>query len=139
MKLQTLSEESIFNVARRIPSPEARDAYLAQVCGCDQTLRERVVALLDANADGTRFLESPPSALAANLAVNGTQSLAEGRGSVIGPYKLLEQIGEGGMGVVFMAEQTRPVLRRVALKIIRAGMDTREVVARFEAERQGGR
>ncbi len=94
------------------------------------------MALLDANADGTRFLESPPSALAANLGVNGTQSLAEGRGSVIGPYKLLEQIGEGGMGVVFMAEQTRPVQRRVALKIIKAGMDTRQVVARFEAERQ---
>ena len=62
--------------------------------------------------------------------------LAEGPGTAIGPYKLLEPIGEGGMGVVFMAEQTRPVRRRVALKVIKPGMDTSQVVARFEAERQ---
>ena len=60
----------------------------------------------------------------------------EGPGTVIGPYKLLEQIGEGGMGVVYMAEQTKPVRRKVALKIIKPGMDTRQVIARFEAERQ---
>ena len=137
MNQQSLSEESIFGVARRIASLDARNAYLAQVCGGDQVLHARVVALLEASPEGTRFLESPPSALVANPRVNGAQPLTEeGRGSVIGPYKLLEQIGEGGMGVVFMAEQTRPVQRRVALKIIKAGMDTREVVARFEAERQ---
>src|SRR5262249_57232957 len=61
---------------------------------------------------------------------------AEGPGTVIGPYKLLEAIGEGGMGTVFMAEQTLPVRRRVALKVIKPGMDTKQVIARFEAERQ---
>src|SRR5262249_30530094 len=64
------------------------------------------------------------------------ESLREGPGAVIGPYKLLEQIGEGGFGVVYMAEQTQPVRRRVALKVLKPGMDTRQVVARFEAERQ---
>ena len=88
------------------------------------------------NVEGTRVLEHPPAPPAAPPGAFGVQPLVEGRGSVIGPYKLIEQIGEGGMGVVFMAEQTKPVQRRVALKIIKAGMDTREVVARFEVERQ---
>src|SRR5262249_41265982 len=74
-------------------------------------------------------------AAAPTITVN-SRPLAEGPGTVIGPYKLLEQIGEGGMGVVYMAEQTKPVRRKVALKIIKPGMDTRQGIARFEAERQ---
>src|SRR5262249_22302256 len=78
------------------------------------------------------FLESPPSSLDVTTAQPNSESL----GAVIGPYKLLEQIGEGGMGVVYMADQQSPVRRRVALKIVKLGMDTRQVIARFEAERQ---
>src|SRR4029077_13667158 len=73
---------------------------------------------------------------AGTLGTKIDQPIAERPGSVIGPYKLLEQIGEGGFGVVFMAEQAYPVRRRVALKVLKLGMDTRQVVARFEAERQ---
>src|SRR5207302_7058942 len=71
-----------------------------------------------------------------SAAATDVPTLAEGAGTVIGPYKLLEQIGEGGFGVVFMAEQLRPVCRKVALKVLKPGMDTRQVIARFEAERQ---
>src|SRR5207253_5004338 len=78
------------------------------------------------------FLESPAAAPAATL----DEPIREGTGTVIGPYKLLQQIGEGGMGTVFMAEQQQPVRRKVALKVIKEGMDTRQVIARFEAERQ---
>ena len=136
MEQQSLSEEAIFCVARVIESPDVRDEYLAQVCGSNPTLRERVAALLIAYSDADSFLESPPSAIAVNMGVTTGQSVAEHPGSQIGPYKLLEQIGEGGMGVVYMAEQQAPVRRRVALKIIKPGMDSRQVIARFEAERQ---
>src|SRR5205085_4326798 len=78
------------------------------------------------------FLDDPAPELAATV----DQAPAEGPGSVVGPYRLMEEIGEGGMGVVYVAEQTHPVRRRVALKLIKPGMDTREVVARFEVERQ---
>src|SRR5207245_7577937 len=72
----------------------------------------------------------------AHLPVTVNQPISDGPGTVIGPYKLLEQIGEGGFGVVFMAEQLQPIRRKVALKVLKPGMDTRQVVARFEAERQ---
>ncbi len=132
MEPRSISEESIFGIARKIDSPDARDAYLAQVCGNDQALRERVASLLSAHADAASFLESP----APEFDATSAQSIAEKPGTAIGPYKLLEQIGEGGMGVVYMADQQTPVRRRVALKIIKPGMDTRQVIARFEAERQ---
>ena len=124
--------KAIFNVARQIDSPEARDDYLQQVCGEDKALLNRVTALLQAYEGAPSFLESPPGGLSPTI----DQPLTEGPGTVIGPYKLLQKIGEGGFGVVYMADQLKPVKRRVALKIVKPGMDTRQVIARFEAERQ---
>jgi serine/threonine protein kinase/tetratricopeptide (TPR) repeat protein len=130
-----LDEEGIFQVARRIQDAEARGAYLEQVCGQDRGLRDRLDALLLAYDQERSFLDEPPAGPGAEPTAE-VPPLDEGPGTVIGPYKLLEAIGEGGMGIVYMAEQTRPVRRKVALKIIKPGMDTRQVVARFEAERQ---
>ncbi len=137
-----LSEEAIFHVARRIGSPEDRRRYLEQRCGDDAALRERVEALLRVHDESTgNFLgplAGPPAAAPAGPTIDQTPPLplAERPGSRIGPYKLLQEIGEGGMGTVFMAEQDKPVRRRVALKVIKPGMDSAQVVARFEAERQ---
>ncbi|MHB9080184.1 MAG: protein kinase domain-containing protein [Pirellulaceae bacterium] len=134
-----LTEEDIFQVARRIEFIEARAAYLEQVCGDDAALREQVESLLGAYDDSRSFLEASPGAvMAADLAATSTinQLVAEPVSAQVGPYRLLQQIGEGGMGVVYMAEQTQPVQRRIALKIIKPGMDSRQVIARFEAERQ---
>ena len=113
-----LSEEDIFQVARHIEITDARTAYLEQVCGDDATLREEVEALLAAHDDSPSFLESPHSALAVSTPTID-QPLTEAPGTQIGPYKLLQQIGEGGFGEVYMAEQTKPVRRKVALKIIK--------------------
>ena len=99
----------------------------------DPELRAKVAALLDVYANAGSFLESPPPEVRPTLDV---PPIREAPGSIIGRYKLLQQIGEGGFGVVFMAEQQEPVRRQVALKIIKPGMDTKEVIARFEAERQ---
>ena len=122
---------TIMGEAIEIASPAEREAYLDHVCGGDAVLRRRVDQLLDDHARAGDFLEQP--ATMAGLIVPPSR---EGPGAVIGPYKLLEQIGEGGFGVVFMAEQAQPVRRKVALKVIKPGMDTRQVIARFEAERQ---
>jgi serine/threonine protein kinase/WD40 repeat protein len=121
--------QQILAEAVAISSPAERAAYVAQACGADAELRQEVERLLKAHELAGDFLEQP--VIQPEAAIVG-----EGPGSVIGRYKLLEQIGEGGLGRVFMAEQTEPVRRTVALKIIKAGMDTREVIARFEAERQ---
>src|SRR5262245_42375470 len=129
------TEEEIFQAARRIDSAEDRRAYLDQRCRGNTTLRKQVEALLAAHKASDDFLESPASEIAAEIPTRN-QAIAESPGTVIGPYKLLQQIGEGGMGVVFMAEQAEPIHRTVALKIIKPGMDTRQVIARFEAERQ---
>ncbi len=136
MDAKKLDDQAIFEVARKIGSPEARQAYLTQICGEDRATVERIEALLQAHEDSPSFLETPHSAIVAIASPTIDQPLAEKPGTQIGPYKLLQQIGEGGMGVVYMAEQTEPVKRRVALKIIKPGMDTRQVIARFEAERQ---
>ncbi len=130
---EILDEKAIFNVARKIDSEEARAEYLHQVCGADGNLFERVDTLLRAYEEQASFLESPA---ADSFSPTIDQPPLEEPGTQIGPYKLLQQIGEGGMGVVYMAEQSEPVERRVALKIIKPGMDTRQVIARFEAERQ---
>ncbi len=110
--------------------PEERAAFLAGACGQDFALLARVRALLHAHEAGEGSLPEKPRG------APSPGQLAEKPGDRIGHYKLLEQIGEGGFGVVYMAEQEEPVRRRVALKIIKLGMDTRRVVARFEAERQ---
>jgi serine/threonine-protein kinase len=135
MNLIHLDEEAIFQVARKIEVREARSAYLDQVCGGNPGLRDRLEALLQVYEQEKSFLESPPLDPDGSPTVD-LPPLAEGPGTVIGPYKLREQIGEGGMGVVYVAEQTQPVRRKVALKIIKPGMDTKQVIARFEAERQ---
>jgi tetratricopeptide (TPR) repeat protein/serine/threonine protein kinase len=125
-------EETLFHLALEQPAAE-RAAFLAKMCGDDHALRQRVEALLQAHDNPGDFLAQP--AVPQEQTVDEPR-LAEKAGSRIGPYKLLQQIGEGGMGVVFMAEQTEPVRRRVALKVIKPGMDTRQVMARLEAERQ---
>src|SRR5262245_31071303 len=125
--------EDIFIEAVAMADASDRAAYLDQACGGDAALRERVDALLAAHDSAASFLQLPDESTATTVAF---VRLAEGPGSKIGRYKLLEEIGEGGFGVVFMAEQEEPVRRRVALKIIKPGMDTRQVIARFEAERQ---
>ena len=127
------SVDSIFLAALEKSSPEDRAAYLDVACGEDTELRRRVERLLAAHPKVVSFLESPPPGLTATLDMS---PIAEQPGQTIGRYKLREQIGEGGMGVVYMAEQREPVRRKVALKIIKAGMDTQEIIARFEAERQ---
>jgi tetratricopeptide (TPR) repeat protein len=124
--------ESLFTRALALESPADRARYLDQACGADQQLRAQVEELLAAYPKVEQFLESPACAPAATV----DEPVRERPGTVIGPYKLLEQIGEGGFGVVFMAEQQQPVRRKVALKVLKPGMDTRQVVARFEAERQ---
>ncbi|HSY19367.1 MAG TPA: serine/threonine-protein kinase, partial [Candidatus Acidoferrales bacterium] len=123
----------VFTEATTLPIAE-RAAYLKQACGNDEELRLRVDALLKAYDRAGDFLEQSPqkSTLDARL----TASSGEKLGDRIGRYKLLQQIGEGGCGVVYMAEQEEPVRRRIALKIIKPGMDTKSVIARFEAERQ---
>ncbi|MCP5522957.1 MAG: serine/threonine protein kinase [Verrucomicrobiales bacterium] len=130
-------EEAIFAVACELEDPRARRGYLDRACAGNPALRERLERLLRAQEQADRHLGAEGRLPEARLLEeeSGGQ-IAEGPGAVIGRYKLLEQIGEGGFGVVYMAEQEKPVRRRVALKIIKPGMDTRQVVARFEAERQ---
>ncbi len=125
--------EAIFAAALARPSLPERAAYLEEACAGDLELRRRLEALLEAHDRAGSFLEKPP---ADGVTTDLPEPVAEGPGTRIGPYKLLQQIGEGGMGVVFMAEQHAPVRRMVALKIIKPGMDSAQVVARFEAERQ---
>jgi serine/threonine protein kinase/Flp pilus assembly protein TadD len=127
MTEQHPSERSIFEAAIEIGSPEERAAYLDRACAGNDALRKEVEDLLAAHDQ----LGAVP--LGATVE---QKFVPDGPGALIGPYKLLEQIGEGGFGEVFLAEQQEPVRRKVALKILKLGMDTRQVVARFEAERQ---
>ena len=125
--------EAVFHAARDIPEPDRRREYVREACGRDETRIAHVEALLAA-ADGPDSLLDRRAAdiTDANIDQPGTESPS----TMIGPYKLIEPIGEGGMGSVWMAQQTEPVKRLVAVKLIKAGMDTRQVIARFEAERQ---
>jgi serine/threonine protein kinase/WD40 repeat protein len=136
-----MTEREIFIAALGFDDPAARASYLDQACGGDAALRRRVEALLHAHAAAGGFLERPAaSGLITEPPAAGrwvaSDAPGEGPGSRVGPYKLLQQLGEGGMGVVFMAEQEEPVRRRVAVKVIKPGMDSAQVVARFEQERQ---
>src|SRR5881296_1147737 len=126
-------QREIFLKALEKASPAERAAFLDGACANDAALRAEVELLLKHHTAGS-FLESP--ALDAGQTRCAESIVSEGPDTVIGNYKLLEKLGEGGFGVVYMAEQQQPVKRRVALKIIKVGLDTREVVARFEAERQ---
>jgi serine/threonine protein kinase len=127
----SLPEESIFLHALHLESPAERAAYLDQACADQPQLRAEVEALLRANNRSGDLLDLPEQP-----ADTVMTPVREGPGTIIGPYKLLEQVGEGGMGVVYSAEQSRPVRRKVALKLIKPGMDSKTVLSRFEAERQ---
>jgi serine/threonine protein kinase len=124
---------AIFTEAAQLPANE-RAAYLASACGGDAELRQKVEALLHTFDHVGDFLEASPQK--ASIEARVESSAGEKAGDRIGRYKLLQQIGEGGWGVVFMAEQDEPVRRKVALKVVKPGMDTKNVIARFEAERQ---
>ncbi|HZN34275.1 MAG TPA: protein kinase [Pirellulaceae bacterium] len=126
MSVPSQSEESIFAEALQRTAPHERVAFVTGACAGDEPLRRRVLELLAAHDEAVGPLDAPP-----------TWELAlERPGTLVGRYKLLQMLGEGGMGFVYLAEQTQPVERRVALKIIKPGMDSRQVIARFEAERQ---
>ncbi|HZU35818.1 MAG TPA: protein kinase, partial [Gemmataceae bacterium] len=127
-----MSDTAIFKAAVKLP-PERRAAYLDQACGTNYALRQEVESLLEVHDQPGSFLESCRGLAACSVS---EPSVTEQPGTVIGSYKLLQQISEGGMGVVFLAEQERPVQRRVALKVIKPGMDSRRVIGRLEAERQ---
>ncbi|HZJ14828.1 MAG TPA: serine/threonine-protein kinase, partial [Chthoniobacteraceae bacterium] len=120
----------VFTEAKACPAGPERDRFLAEACGEDTELKEQVVSLLEAEAEEgrTSFLK--------NTRATAVTRITEKPGDRIGRYKLLQQLGEGGCGAVYMAEQEEPVRRRVALKVIKLGMDTKSVMARFEAERQ---
>jgi eukaryotic-like serine/threonine-protein kinase len=127
-------EEAIFEAAAMLPA-DTREAYLEKVCGGDTPLRQRLENLLKAHDAAGTFLE-PPTKFEAAKTIAIMLPPEEKPGDKIGRYKILQKIGEGGCGVVYMAEQEVPVRRRVALKVIKLGMDTKSVIARFEAERQ---
>jgi eukaryotic-like serine/threonine-protein kinase len=137
MANQPSREQQIFIAALPLATREERSAYLNDACAGDAALRQGVEALLQAydqagnSLDPDVTVKSPPS-----TDLPAVEPFTEKPGSLIGRYKLLQKIGEGGCGVVYMAEQEQPVRRRVALKVIKLGMDTKQVIARFEAERQ---
>jgi len=133
MRNKPIDVKKIFAEALEQDSTQARCEYLDQACANDAKLRQKIESLLKSHEKAGDFLEVPPTDRDMIL---DAPLLAEGSGTSIGPYKLLKKIGEGGMAMVYRAEQERPLRRTVALKIIKPGMDTREVIARFEIERQ---
>jgi len=131
-----VTDESVFAAALAIGSPAERAAYLNRACAGNAALRAEVDALLAAHA-ASNALDNPPADLTGGYAPERAAAPDEAVGAVLaGKYKLVELIGAGGMGAVYMAQQTESVKRLVAVKVIRDGMDTRQVLARFEAERQ---
>src|SRR6202162_102683 len=137
MPNQPSREEHVFIAALQLATREERAAYLKNARAGDAALRQRVEALLQAHDQAGNSPDpdvTVKSAPAPNPPV--AEPLTEKPGDRIGRYKLLQEIGEGGMGSVWMAEQEQPVRRRVALKVVKLGMDTKQVIARFEAERQ---
>ncbi len=128
--MQERSARELFGKALDLPARE-RIPFLVGACGTDNALLDRVMKLLSAHEEESSFLSSPTAS-----AVHPVASPIERPESLIGRYRILQLIGEGGFGSVFMAEQREPVVRRVALKIVKLGMDTEQVIGRFEAERQ---
>ncbi len=133
MPVDMTKAEEVFHAACEIPAPQERAAYLDKACHGDTELRAEVEALLRVQVDAAEFLETPAIE---SRAILKTPIPTEGPGSTIGRYRLLEKIGEGGMAIVYMAEQQQPLRRMVAMKLIKLGMDSAQVIARFEAERQ---
>jgi serine/threonine protein kinase/lipopolysaccharide biosynthesis regulator YciM len=140
-----VSESQIFANALKLTTPAERAAYLDSVCAGNDQLRGEVESLLKAHATNPEFLEEPVGPLGSTVEPTPPSGeftgpppvqAAESAGRVIGPYKLIDEIGDGGMGTVYMAQQTEPVRRLVALKVIKPGLDSRQFIARFEAERQ---
>src|SRR5262249_34356337 len=135
-----MTERDLFMAALQIEDPIERSAMLDRKCAGEVELRQRVEALLRAFGEAGSFLQQPMVAGVTSetdhAEANSSPDPAETPGKQIGPYKLIEQIGEGGMGTVWMAQQTEPVKRLVGIKLIKAGMDSKQVIARFEAERQ---
>src|SRR5208282_1026336 len=129
-------EEALFRAAVELPPGAGRRAFLDQACAGDPALRQRLEALLAAHDEPDELLPTGAPAAKATMKLNVPDAPDEAVGQTLGRYKLMERLGEGGCGVVYVAEQTEPVRRRVALKVIKLGMDTKAVVARFEAERQ---
>src|SRR5262245_51194452 len=131
---------AIFLQALDLRSPQEIPAHLDRACGTNAELRSQVEALLSASERAGQFLEEPAFAPAdtgermSDHMPTSDQQPIEGPGTLIGSYKLLEQIGEGGFGIVYLAEQQQPLRRKVALKVIKPGMDSKQVIARFEAE-----
>ncbi len=139
--------KELFLAALEKEGPEERAAFLSEACGADEGLRRRVETLLDKHEEAGGFLGPPaagplpterprPGQFLRQSEVDRATAPAEAVGGHVGPYKLLQKLGEGGMGVVWVAEQQEPVKRRVALKVVKPGMDSAQVLRRFEAERQ---
>ena len=128
-----MTEKEIFMAAVRMEDRESRDDYLSEACGEDASLRDRIDALLAAKEREDSLLDHPPARFAPTVDTAGNWDEVDQQ---IGPYKLREKLGEGGFGVVDVDEQAKPIRREVALKVDKPAMDSKEVVARFEAERQ---
>src|SRR5262245_23507041 len=126
-----MQEQSLFIEALEREDPAERSAFLERVCAGDAALRQRIERLLLRHQGAGTFLESPAPALADTT----DEQVRERPGTVIGPYKLLEQIGEGGFGVVFLVEQQQHIRRKVAQKVLKPSKDTRQVEPRFDADR----
>jgi serine/threonine protein kinase len=133
MDVQPSDKRTIFERALDFASGAEREAYLEDACAGKPEMRAQVDSLLKAHNDVGSFLDGPAFDAQRTASM---EPISEQPGTIIGPYKLLEQIGEGGFGVVYMAEQQQPLRRKVALKVVKPGMDSRQVLARFEAERQ---
>jgi serine/threonine protein kinase len=134
-----MSERDVFIAALQLGDPAERQAYLDGACAQQPELRRQVEVLLHLHEGAGRFLEhaavgAPATGPFASDALS--TSIGEKQGMLVGPYKLVERLGEGGMGSVWMAQQTAPVKRLVAVKLIKAGLDSKQFIVRFEAERQ---
>ena len=136
MDAVTAREQELFDAARRLATHAERDAFLSQSCADDPALRIRMAELLAEDAHSERFFTECITAVALDTDASPRSAPEVKVGTRIGPYKILQSLGEGGCGEVYLAEQTEPVRRQVALKVIKPGMDTKSVIARFEAERQ---